>query len=233
MSSSEPFAGGTQSSKSFRGLTQSEQADSDENEVIADYSGFLRDTLNLSPPNVTEPQPHCSYNLSKRSGSYEKESASSGVVSPARKRNKLNADATPINQEPIDYDVGDSGNELNDTRQTPKTDNTSKRRTKKPKKKSERQPRRYDVINDFSPERQDIEDGFYLRMTEAARSITDRFQSQPKNKEKPSDQNAIINHFCKMQKHMLRTINEDARREYMKECKNKLFDLCALEQHIM
>ena len=84
-----------------------------------------------------------------------------------------------------------------------------------------------------SPERQDLEDGFYLRMTEAARSITNRFQIQPKEKEKPSDQDAIINHFCKMQKHMLRTINEDTRREYMKQCTSKLFDLCALEPHIM
>ncbi|KAL1376229.1 hypothetical protein pipiens_017014 [Culex pipiens pipiens] len=72
-SSSDRFAGETQSSKSFRGLTQSELAG---NVIDVDYDVFLRDTLNLSPPKQPEEQPHCSYNPPKGYKPYEKELSS-------------------------------------------------------------------------------------------------------------------------------------------------------------
>ncbi|KAL1403121.1 hypothetical protein pipiens_005801 [Culex pipiens pipiens] len=71
--SSDRFAGETQSSKLFRGLTQSELAG---NVIDVDYDVFLRDTLNLSPPKQPEEQPHCSYNPPKGYKSYEKELSS-------------------------------------------------------------------------------------------------------------------------------------------------------------
>ncbi|XP_038109235.1 uncharacterized protein LOC6043240 [Culex quinquefasciatus] len=232
-SSSDRFAGETQSSKSFRGLTQSELAG---NVIDVDYDVFLRDTLNLSPPKQPEEQPHCSYNPPKGYKPYEKElSSSDDDVAPKKSKSASDEVCT---QEKIDYVAGDSGNEGNEGPTQPrKTQPVNPNRGRGRNKKTKQNPkqfRRREVANiDSSPERQDLEEGFYVRMTEAARSITNRFQGQQIAKEKPSDQDAIINHFCKMQKHMLRTINEDSRREYMQQCTNKLFDLCALEKHIL
>lgn len=230
--SSEPYAGGTQSSKSFHGLSQQttgvDEAESSgsivemPNDEPSDVDQIYRELMNETPPNVPiieEPIAHCSYALPKRPvipSEFEK-------GPPNRKKIKLNQPNL------------DSENSSENEKSPDNITNKPKPRSKiaKPRAKTvKKRTNKRDRSSGSSPENGDLADNFYRRMTDAAGSITQRFQKQH-NKQNNSNQDGIISGFCKMQKHMLHIINEDSRLEYMRECTEKLTELCTREKHIM
>ena len=100
-------------------MTQSQIVEVDE--VAVNYAAFMRDTLNLSPPVVTEEVPHCSYNPPKRSPPLKRKHSSSEDDEALLKTSKLTS-VDVRNQDfpkPIDHVAGDSGNEGSESNQIP------------------------------------------------------------------------------------------------------------------
>lgn len=226
------YPGGSQSSKSFRGLSQH-----NEETIDWDWSRSLDRSKSAA---LEEPEP-CRQHTPLHPLPLEDEANSSEEDNSNRKKRKPNPidespERSPKQNDAIDYNPSELQDAIVSEVVEP-TEDQNAVRTKGVRSKKTRQTkprsRKREIPIDPSPERIELEEHFYQQMAAAAGSITSCLQQNPKAKEKTSDEDAIINHFCKMQKHMLRTINSDARLNYIKECTEKLTQLCQLEPHII